>query len=120
EYQARYNKKPHFDAIGWNIYGYNITSMKSFLIRRHQEAQNRGYNVPIWVVEYSGCLTFDSGASDRAVMKAITAWFDQKSWIDRYAWFSNRKSSSYQGEHNCILINNNNTLTTLGQIYKPF
>ncbi|MCP4358282.1 MAG: hypothetical protein GY796_09735, partial [Chloroflexi bacterium] len=38
EYQARYNKKPHFDAIGWNIYGctnnsqcYSIDGMKNYL-----------------------------------------------------------------------------------------
>ncbi len=126
EYQARYNKKPHFDAIGWNIYGctnssqcHSIDGMKNYLIQRRQEAQARGYNLPIWVLEYGGCQTKDSAASDQAMMHAITAWFNETDWIARYAWFSNRKTTAYQGDHDCILIDND-TLTELGQTYRQF
>lgn len=126
EYETRYSEKPHFDAIGWNLYGctnnpacLDVSEMKVFLEDRRQEALTRGYNGPIWLLEVGGCLTANSSASDQAVMTEMGQWFNQTAWIARYAWFSNRTANSFQGNHNCALIDNgSNNLTTLGQIYK--
>ena len=125
EYQTRYGKKPHFDAIGWNLYGctnnpacLDVNEMKDFLAQRRQEALNRGYDLPIWLLEVGGCLTTNSSASDQTVMTEMGQWFNQTEWIARYAWFSNRTANSFQGNHNCFLINSNGNLSTLGQIYQ--
>ncbi|MCB0153398.1 MAG: hypothetical protein KDF65_01285 [Anaerolineae bacterium] len=125
-YEAQYGQKPHFDAFGWNLYGctnnpncLDVNEMKSFLIQRRQEAQNRGYTGPIWLLEIGGCQTENSSASDQTVMREMGQWFNQTEWIARYAWFSNRTANSFQGNHNCALIENgSNNLTTLGQLYK--
>ncbi|MDM8520491.1 glycosyl hydrolase [Anaerolineales bacterium HSG6] len=126
-YRNKYGHDPRFDAISWNIYGctnnpncYDINGMKNFLTDRHNEAIQRGYNVPIWVLEYGGCLTDNSGESDKAVMQEITQWFNDTDWISRYAWYSNRRASSYQGDHKCILIDDNGSLTELGRIYQSY
>jgi hypothetical protein len=52
-------------------------------------------------------------------MTEMGQWFNQTEWIARYAWYSNRTANSFQGNHNCALIDNNSgNLTTLGQIYQ--
>ena len=124
-YRNLYGSNPHFDAIGWNLYGctnnpncLDVAEMKAFLTQRRQEAQNRGYNVPIWVLEFGGCQTTNSLASDLVIMTEMSTWFNETPWIDRYAWFSNRNASTFQGTHNCILVNNDGSLTTLGTTYR--
>jgi hypothetical protein len=119
--------KPQFDGIAWNIYGctnhpacYNVEGMKDYLRQRRDAAARRGYNVPIWVVEFGGCLTENSSESDKIIMREMTAWFNQTSWIARYAWYSNRTSPTYQGEHDCVLLDEDGLLTELGQIYLGF
>ena len=122
EYKNMYGKNPRFDALGWNIYTSNPDETKTFLIARRNEALAKGYNVPIWVLEYGGeCW---NGAGNQSIMTSITAWFDATPWIGRYAWFANRLSGSNPnaiGWQSCSLINpNNGTLTSLGQLYRTY
>jgi hypothetical protein len=123
EYQTRYHKSPHFDALSWNVYGNNGTELISFLITRRQEALQRGYNVPIWVPEYAGnCL--GTVSNNQSVMLAATPWLESTSWIGRYAWFANRLTGSgpnQNGHQNCSLINPTSGIpTVLGQIYRDY
>jgi hypothetical protein len=123
EYQARYGKKPQFDALSWNVYGNNSAQLISFLTARRQEALNRGYNVPFWVLEYAGdCLGPMSG--NQAVMSSVTPWLATTPWINRYAWFANRidgSGSNQVGHQNCSLINPaTGAATVLGQTYRGY
>jgi hypothetical protein len=123
EYQARYNKAPHFDALSWNVYGNNGTELINFLIARRKEALQRGYNVPIWVLEYAGnCL--GSVSNNQSVLLRTTPWLESTSWIGRYAWFANRLTGSgpnQNGHQNCSLINpTSGKPTILGQLYQMY
>lgn len=120
-YENIYGTKPHFDAIGWNIYKSNPNDIKTYLTARRNEALARGYNVPIWVLEYGGNCQ-GSLSSNRSVMAAVTPWFDSTSWIGRYAWFANRlddfDGNSWRG---CSLINTSSGVpTSLGNLYSIY
>jgi hypothetical protein len=124
EYKARNGgRSPHFDALSWNVYGNSGTELIDFLKARRQEALQRGYNVPIWVLEYAGnCL--GSVSNNQSVMLATTPWLETTSWIGRYAWFANRLTGSgpnQNGHQNCSLINpTSGNPTILGQIYRGY
>jgi hypothetical protein len=122
EYRARYGgANPRFDAIGWNIYKPTAGEIKTYLTSRHNEALARGYNVPIWVLEYGGHCQ-GTMASNITVMSNITPWFDSTSWIGRYAWFANRLGyfSGYSW-HSCSLIDiSTGEPTSLGYTYWYF
>lgn len=121
EYQNRYGRNPRFDAIGWNIYKPTAGEIKSYLTARRNEALQRGYDVPIWVLEYGGNCQ-GSMAGNETVMKGITPWFDATSWIGRYAWFTNR-IGYFDGNswHSCSLINiSTGAPTSLGLVYYGF
>lgn len=123
EYQARYGKKPHFDALGWNVYGNSGSELTSFLVARRQEALKRGYNVPFWVLEYGGkCSGVMS--DNQVVMASATPWLATTSWISRYAWFANRidgSGTNQAGHQSCSLLNPvTGKPTILGQTYRGF
>jgi len=124
EYEQLYGKKPHFDAIGWNIYRSTPERAKSYLTARHQEALDLGYNVPVWVLEYGGeCWNTATGKTGNDIIMAdITVWLDQTDWIARYAWFASRLAGhegEAEGWQSCTLINpQTGELTPLGQMYQ--
>jgi hypothetical protein len=119
-------QSPHFDAIGWNIYKQTAGEVKGYLNARRNEALSRGYNVPIWVLEYGGeCWNSANGdTGNKAIMTTITAWFNATPWIERYAWFANRITGTEPnaiGWQSCSLINSSTgTPTSLGQIYAGY
>jgi hypothetical protein len=122
-YKAQYGSNPHFDAIGWNIYVKTPSAMQAYLIARRNEALARGYNVPFWILEYSGeCWSSNSG--NGAIMTTIAPWFEATPWIGRYAWFANRITGSEDaapGWQSCSLVNpTTGNLTSLGQIYSAY
>ncbi len=124
EYQKKYNNPPHFDAIAWNIYRNKPSKAQEYLTARHNEGLARGYNVPVWVLEYGGeCWnSANSKNGNDQIMAETTAWLDSTDWVARYAWFANRLSGTNQeaeGWQSCTLINpNTNELTSLGQAYR--
>lgn len=123
EYKKRYGTNPHFDAFGWNIYKRSPDDIKSYLNARHNEALDRGYTVPIWVLEYGGeCWNSSTGKTgNTAVMTEVTSWFNKTSWIERYAWFANRLTSANKGWQSCSLINvSTGNLSDLGKIYRGY
>jgi hypothetical protein len=126
-YQARYGRKPRFDAIAWNYYyapddGFRDTVME-FLTKRHNDALALGYDVPIWVAEYSGECWY-GGKYNLEVMNFQTPQFNQTSWIERYAWFANRIYGNEpwaQGWQSCSLVNPvTGGLNPLGGIYAGY
>ncbi len=125
-YRSMYGLNPHFDAIGWNIYKQNPADTQAFLIARRNEALARGYDVPVWVLEYGGeCWNSANGnTGNQAIMTAITPWFDATPWIGRYAWFANRITGSQTGApgwQSCSLIGpSSGVLTGLGQLYTQY
>ena len=125
EYRARYGQSPRFDAIAWHIYETDPTTLKNFLIARHDEALARGYDVPIWVTEYGG-YCWESAPGDThndEIMTVITPWFDSMPWIDRYAWFANRiyGTEAPLSWQSCSLFNvTTGTLDPLGLIYAGY
>ncbi len=125
EYQTRYGKKPRFDAIAWNIYRPTPAETIAYLTARHNEMVARGYDVPVWILEYGGrCWNSSGETGNEAIMNEVTAWFETTPWIGRYAWFANRLTGSQPGATNyqsCSLIDyNTGRLTPLGQIYSEY
>ncbi|HRV93477.1 MAG TPA: glycosyl hydrolase [Anaerolineae bacterium] len=120
-YKALYGPKPHFDALGWNIYKRTPTEIQTYLNARRNEALARGYNVPFWILEYGGECWSSSKNGNTSVMTSITPWFETTPWIDRYAWFANRITGAEPyapGWQSCSLINpSTGAPTSLGQIY---
>ncbi len=126
-YQAQNGgQNPHFDAMGWNIYSQNPGDIQNYLTARHNEALARGYDVPIWVLEYGGeCWKSASGnTGNQAIVTTSTAWFEATPWIGRYAWFANRLSGANQqavGWQSCSLLNpTTGVVTSLGQLYAQY
>jgi hypothetical protein len=119
-------QSPHFDAIGWNIYKRTPGEIEAYLTARHNEGLTRGYDVPIWVLEYGGeCWNSASGnTGNQSIMTMTTAWLDSIPWIGRYAWFANRIVGTEPGApgwQSCTLINPSlGTLTALGQTYSTY
>lgn len=127
EYRARYGgQSPRFDAIAWHIYANNPTTMQNFLTARRSEALARGYDVPIWVTEYSGyCWESATGnTGNDKIMTLVTPWFDSTPWIGRYAWFANRIYGTEPwgpGWQSCSLVNvTTGELNPLGVIYAGY
>lgn len=126
EYQNRFGHAPRFDAIAWHIYASNPTTMQNFLSARRSEALARGYDVPIWVTEYSGhCWESATGnTGNEEIMTVVTPWFDSTSWIDRYAWFATRIYGTEPwgpGWQSCSLVNvTTGALNPLGVIYSGY
>jgi hypothetical protein len=127
EYKARYGRKPRFDAIAWNYYyapdeGYSDTVME-YLTKRHSDALAQGYDVPIWITEYSG-KCWDNGKYNQEVMNSQTPRFNQTPWIERYAWFANRIYGNEPwapGWQSCSLVDPaTGDLKPLGVIYAGF
>jgi hypothetical protein len=127
EYQRLYGYKPRFDAIGWNYYyapddGFHDTVME-FLTQRHNDALAMGYDVPIWVMEYSG-ECWNNGKYNMDVMTTQTPQFNQTPWIGRYAWFANRIKGDEPwgtGWQSCSLVNpTTGALNPLGQLYAGY
>jgi hypothetical protein len=127
EYQARYGRKPRFDAIAWNYYyapddGFSDTVME-FLTKRHNDALAYGYDVPIWVMEYSGECWY-AGKYNLEVMNTQTPMFNQTNWIGRYAWFASRIYGDEPwgpGWQSCSLVNPyTGTLNPLGELYAGY
>ncbi|MCB0170091.1 MAG: hypothetical protein KDJ97_06020 [Anaerolineae bacterium] len=123
EYQALYGTKPHFDALGWNIYKSKASDIKAYLNARRGEALDRGYNVPFWLLEYGG----DCGSSVdqiQSTMENTNPWLDSTPWIGRYAWFANRITTlDSDGVDNskCSLVNSaTGDLTKLGFTYRGY
>jgi hypothetical protein len=92
EYRARFGANPHFDALGWNIYGSKASTMIAFLTDRRNEALARGYDVPFWLLEVGGECVNGPFTANQATMTAIVPWLNNTPWIGRYAWFANRIS----------------------------
>jgi len=127
EYQNLYGEKPHFDAIGWNYYDSSPQEFNNFFNARRQEALNRGYNVPFWVLEYAGaCWNSDNPypTGNYEIMTQITPYFRNTPWIARYAWFTNRiRGTESWGEHHqsCSLLNpDTGVRTALGTLYAGY
>lgn len=116
-------QSPHFDAIGWNIYKQKPSDIQTYLTARHNEALTRGYDVPIWVLEYGG-ECWNSANGNQAIMTTTTAWFEATPWIGRYAWFANRLTGTQGnavGWQSCSLISpSTGSLTSLGQSYAGY
>jgi len=123
-YRARYGHNPRFDAIGWNIYAKKHSDIKAYLTTRRNEALARGYDVPIWILEYGGECWRSSDNGNTGIMNETTAWFNATPWIGRYAWFANRLTGSQpfaKGWQSCSLIRPNTGLSTeLGQTYSKY
>ncbi len=122
--QQNDDRMPHFDAIGWNIYKQSAEEMANYLTIRHNEAKYRGYDVPIWVLEYGGeCWNTASGnTGNNEIMTQATTWFNQTPWIRRYAWYANRLTHTTHeaiGWESCTLLDpTTGNITELGQIYQ--
>jgi hypothetical protein len=108
---------PHFDAIGWHAYHSDPQVIKSYLAARYEDFRGLYPNAKVWVLEYNGCFVENN---PEGVVREVTSWLEQQPWIERYAWFSNRRSPSFQGDHPCLLIDDNNNLTQVGQIYSEY
>lgn len=122
EYQARYGEKPHFDAIGVHIYHSEIGEIKDFIEDRRDEARDRGYNVDLWVLEFSGCFV---ESRPEAVMEELVPWLDGKDWIGRYAWFMSRydpgaRDIDMEPYKKCILVEGDGDLRDLGEKYRAY
>jgi hypothetical protein len=122
EFEARYGRKPRFDAIGWNFYASSLNEMLTFLNDRRIEALIRGYDVPFWLFEYGGSCVSGSDAQIQSIMLTATPWLEATPWIDRYAWFATRLTRASDASGNdytkCSLIDaNNGAITPLGQLY---
>jgi hypothetical protein len=117
---------PHFDAIGWNIYKQTPAAIETYLTARHNEALARGYDVPIWVLEFGGeCWNSANGnTGNQSIMTTTPDWFDATPWIGRYAWFANRitgKEAGAPGWQSCSLVNpKTGGVTSLGQLYSTY
>ena len=126
-YRSMYGRNPRFDAIAWNIYKRTPAESQAYLTARHNEALARGYDVPIWVLEYAGECWNGAGGNtgNQEIMTALTAWFDATPWIGRYAWFSTRLFHLEPGTGvdytSCSLINGlTGSSTLLGQLYTSY
>lgn len=126
EYKQIYGEKPHFDALGWNIFMRSPTDMRSYLLARRQEALALGYDLPFWINSYAGeCWQTGTGdTGNQAIMAEMTVWFRATPWIDRYAWFTHRiqpDDSWAVNHHSCSLIDpQTRQLTGLGEMYQGF
>lgn len=125
EYQARYGKRPRFDAIAWHIYTNAPTVAKEYLTKRHDEASQHGYNVEVWVTEWAGvCTAPDPLNGNERMVREMIPWFEDTEWIERYAWFASRIREDEpwgQGWHSCSLVNpNTGKLTELGNLYRGY
>lgn len=116
-YSVMYGGSPRFDAIGWNIYKQTPDEIETYLNTRRNEALIRGYDVPIWVLEYGGeCWNTPGNTGNEVIITETTDWFEATPWIERYAWYANRLSGT---ESSCSLVDpNTEILTSLGQIYQ--
>ncbi|RMF03006.1 MAG: hypothetical protein D6768_06905 [Chloroflexi bacterium] len=129
-YRAEYGTDPHFDAFGWNYYHWDPNQFYAFFNARRSEALDKGYNIPFWVLEYSGQCWNTINAppfnytGNTAIMTQVTPWFESTSWIDRYAWFANRIKPDDAWAPNwdsCTLINpNTGDVTSLGVSYQGY
>ena len=126
-YQEQNNgQKPHFDALGWNIYNNNHADTKTFLAARRNEARYEYYyNVPFWIIEYGGNCPDKTYTGNEVIMEETTAWFNETDWIERYAWYANRLEGSEdpdaQDYSSCSLIDPDSGQTTdLGKRYSKF
>jgi hypothetical protein len=122
-YRAKYGHNPRFDAIAWNIYKRKHSDIQAYLTARRNEALAKGYNVPIWVLEYGGECWKSSDNGNTGIMKETTTWFNNTPWIGRYAWFANRLTGSQPiaNWQSCSLIKPSTGLpTSLGQTYKGY
>lgn len=123
EYYVRYGRSPRFDAIAWNYYTPYPILFQDYLTARREEALDRGYNVPIWVTEYSG-ECWNNGKGNLDIMTVVTPAFDDTDWIGRYAWFANRIYGDEvwgPGWQSCSLVNPyTGALNPLGEIYAGY
>lgn len=125
-YETLYGQKPHFDAMGWNYYSASPSAFQNFFNTRRQEALDRGYNIPFWVMEYGGeCWNtgkFPTG--NEAIMTQVTPYFKSTPWITRYAWFTNRVRGTEpwgSNHQSCSLVNpDTGALTALGVLYAGY
>jgi hypothetical protein len=123
EYQARYGRRPRFDAIAWNYYTAYPFQMQDYLTARRSEALARGYDVPVWVTEYSG-ECWNDGKGNLSMMNTVTPAFNDTGWIGRYAWFASRIYGDEPwgiGWQSCSLVNPyTGALNPLGEIYAAY
>lgn len=125
KYERLYGERPHFDALGWNVFMRSPTEMQSFLLARRQEALALGYDLPFWINSYAGeCWQTGTGQTGNGAIMEMTTWFRSTSWIDRYAWFTNRirpDDSWASNHHSCTLVDpETGALTELGETYRGF
>lgn len=120
EYNAAYGKNPHFDAIAVHSYFDDPQDAKAYITTIRQEALRRGYDVPIWVTEYAGEY-WAQDPNHIIVMSELSVWFDNTSWIGRYAWFSNRLYIWRDGDYSDVsLVMEDGELTPLGVLYASY
>jgi hypothetical protein len=119
EYRRMYGKKPHFDAISWNIYKRSPAEMQGYLVARHNEMLLAGYDVPVWVAEFGGDCT-GGYANNVALAQAMLPWLEATPWIGRYAWFANRTTYRLDGTWaGCSLIDEmTGELSPVGEMYR--
>lgn len=126
EYHALYGENPHFDAMGWNYYNSSPQAFQNFLNARHQEALDRGYDIPFWILEYAGeCWnTGNFPTGNYEIMTQVTPQLKSTPWIARFAWFANRIRGTEpwgQNHQSCSLINpDTGALTALGALYAGY
>ena len=125
-YENEYGEKPHFDALGWNYYDNSVSAFQTYFSTRRQEALDKGYDLPFWVLEYGGeCWNTDKyPTGNTEIMTEITQSLENTPWIARYVWFANRikpEDSWAPNWHSCTLINpDTGNLTDLGQLYTAY
>ncbi|HMR66954.1 MAG TPA: glycosyl hydrolase [Anaerolineae bacterium] len=125
EFQRLYGRKPRFDATAWHIYADSASQLQNYLTARHNEAVTRGYNGPVWVLEYAGQCVTSSVPTVQSLMMATAPWLNSTPWIERYAWFATRLTPGSDAAGNdysrCSLVDSSSgTVTSLGYTYKDY
>lgn len=114
--------KPRFDAIAWHYYTNSLPNLQTYLLARRSEALARGYDVPFWILEFAGNCVTSTTTEIQTYMNSAVPWFNQTSWIGRYAWFATRltpasDSAGYDYTRCSLIDATTGQITGLGQTY---
>lgn len=96
----------NFLAVHW--YGEGAPNFILYL----QKVHSMYPNYKIWVTEFADTRT-DAGAV-LEFMKQVVAFMDATDWIERYAWFAYKRTTSPLASN---MLDGNGNLTPLGQWY---
>ena len=85
------NLRVDFITLHW--YGSDFSSAAVGQFLGYVDAVHKRYGLPIWVTEYglmnfSGSPKYPTGAQEAAFIKGSTSGMEDRSFVERYAWFA--------------------------------